>query len=99
MIRTIILLLAIGFSISIRAQQLFFLDTLTAQSITAATYDPVKKTVLFFSGNNVFFYPFGSQKQVIPEWYNIAEMKTIDAALNWDGEIPCFLKNHLTGCF
>jgi hypothetical protein len=92
MIRTIILLLAVGFSMSIRAQQLFFLDTLTAQSITAATYDPVKKTLLFFSGNNVFFYPFGSQKQVIPEWYNLAEMATVDAAVNWDGENTLFFE-------
>lgn len=68
------------------AQQVFYLEPAVAASITAATYDHQKKAVLFFSGNNVFYYPAGSTKTVTPEWYNMDAFKKVDAALEWDND-------------
>jgi hypothetical protein len=68
------------------AQQLFYLEPSVAASITAATYDPSKKAVMFFSGSNVFYYPVGSNTTVKPEWYNIDGFKPVDAAVEWDND-------------
>ncbi|MEO6453020.1 MAG: MAC/perforin domain-containing protein [Ginsengibacter sp.] len=68
------------------AQQVFYLEPSTAASIKTATYDHSKKAVMFFSGNNVFYYPVGSDKTVVPEWYSMEGFKSIDAALDWDDD-------------
>ncbi len=72
------------------AQQSFFLESNIAEKVSAATYLRSQNTVLFFSGNNVFFYPFGSQASVTPEWYKLNTPKNIDAALEWDEENSLF---------
>lgn len=72
--------------LSSTAQQVFYLDPQVAAAITAATYDPQKKAVMFFSGNKVFYYPEGSSKVAIPEWYSMDAFKTVDAALQWDND-------------
>ena len=67
-------------------QQVFYVDAAVAAKITAATYDHSKNAVMFFSGNNVFYYPIGSEKTVVPEWFNMEALKKIDAALDWDDD-------------
>ena len=71
------------FSLKGIAQPLFFLDNKVAEIISAATFDFSKKQVLFFSGNELFFYPFGTDQTVQPQWYKLEGMATVDAAVSW----------------
>jgi len=66
------------------AQQVFYFESATAKAVTAATYDHSKNAVMFFSGNNVFYYPVGSDKTIVPEWYSMEAFNKVDAALEWD---------------
>jgi len=74
----------ITFSFKGISQPLFFLDNKVAEIISAATFDFSKKQVLFFSGNELFFYPFGTEQTVQPQWYKLEGMATVDAAVSWD---------------
>jgi MAC/Perforin domain/Jacalin-like lectin domain len=88
------------------AQQLFYLDNEVAKTISATTFDPTQKAVMFFSSNTVFYYPLASNKTVTPEWFTIDGMKKVDAALEWDEDNSLFFDgtsyrmfNHSTGKF
>lgn len=72
------------------SQQVFHLDTEVAKSISAATYDHAKNAVMFFSGNNVFYYPVGADKTIEPEWYKLGAFNKVDAALTWDDDVSLF---------
>lgn len=80
----VMVMLCLAWSIQSVAQPLFYLETAVAESISAATFDYSKKQVLFFSGNQLFFYPFGAAQTVQPQWYKIVGLERIDAAVSWD---------------
>ena len=86
LIKSCIFLNLIFSATAISAQQVFYVAPSIASKITAATYDHSKNAVMFFSGNNVFYYPVGSEKTVSPEWFNIEALKNVDAALDWDDD-------------
>ncbi|CAN5820934.1 hypothetical protein BH10BAC2_BH10BAC2_44120 [soil metagenome] len=81
------------------SQQVFHLNTEVAKSISAATYDHAKKAVMFFSDNNVFYYPVGSDKTVEPEWYKLGAFTKVDAALSWEDDLSLFFDGSLYRMF
>lgn len=71
--------------------QVFFIDAETASYIDAAAYSPANSSILFFADNAVMIYDITTEKLIEPEWYQVGDMKTIDAAVSWsDDEVLLF---------